>query len=424
MKKKKILWIAIAVVAVIVIASAIFKGGKEITEVSTEKVSKRTITELVSVTGKIQPEQEVKISPDVSGEITEMLVQEGDSVVKGQLLLRINPEIYESTLSQLKANLDNSRAALAGAEAQELRAKTALETSKITFDRQKKLFESQVISAQEWENAQLQFEQAKTEAVVSSKNKLASSFNVRSLEARLDEGRKTLGRTSIYAPASGIVTQMNSEKGERVVGTAQMAGTEIMRISNLSSMEVQVNINENDIVRVHLGDSADIRVDAYPDRVFKGVVSEIANSAKFNTAQNVSEQVTNYTVKIRISRASYADLISKGIKSPLLPGMTASADIKTNTRSQVVSVPISALTTRNPQSFKNGSSPVTDSKTSTWVFKYENGKAKAVKIEVGIQDIDYFEVLSGLKDGEEIIVEPSMAIAKTLVDGDKVKISK
>ena len=423
MKKKKILWIAIAVVAVIVIASAIFKGGKEITEVSTEKVSKRTITELVSVTGKIQPEKEVKISPDVSGEITEMLVQEGDSVVKGQLLLRINPEIYESTLSQLKANLDNSRAALAGAEAQELRAKTALETAKVTFDRQKKLFESQVISSQEWENAQLQFEQAKTEAVVSSKNKLASSFNVRSLEARLDEGRKTLGRTSIYAPASGIVTQMNSEKGERVVGTAQMAGTEIMRISNLSSMEVQVNINENDIVRVHLGDSADIRVDAYPDRIFKGVVSEIANSAKFNTAQNVSEQVTNYTVKIRISRASYADLISKGIKAPLLPGMTASADIKTNTRSQVVSVPISALTTRNPQSFKNGSSPVNDSKASTWVFKYENGKAKAVKIEVGIQDIDYFEVLSGLKDGEEIIVEPSMAIAKTLIDGDKVKIS-
>ncbi len=424
MKKKKILWIVLAVVAIIIAASAIFKGGKEITEVSTEKVSKRTITELVSVTGKIQPEKEVKISPDVSGEITEMLVQEGDSVVKGQLLLRINPEIYESTLSQLKANLDNSRAALAGAEAQELRAKTALETAKITFDRQKKLFESQVISSQEWENAQLQFEQAKTEAVVSSKNRLASSFNVRSLEARLDEGRKTLGRTSIYAPASGIVTQMNSEKGERVVGTAQMAGTEIMRISNLSSMEVQVNINENDIVRVHLGDSADVRVDAYPDRVFKGVVSEIANSAKFNTAQNVSEQVTNYTVKIRISRESYSDLIAKGIKSPLLPGMTASADIKTNTRSQVVSVPISALTTRNPQSFKNGSSPVTESKAATWVFKYENGKAKAVKIEVGIQDIDYFEVLSGLKDGEEIIVEPSMAIAKTLIDGDKVKLSK
>jgi HlyD family secretion protein len=421
MKKKKIIWILISVVAVVIILAIAFGGGKEDVVVSIEKVKKRTITETVSVTGKIQPEIEVKISPDVSGEITEMLVNEGDSVVKGQLLLRINPELYETTLSQLKANLDNAKATLAGSEAQELRAKASYEISKTNFDRQQKLHGQKVISDQEWENVRNQFEQQKTEWIVSGKSKLAAQYNIRSLEARLDEGKKTLGRTNIYAPASGIVTQLNSEKGERVVGTAQMAGTEIMRISNLSSMEVQVNINENDIVRVKLGDSANVKVDAYGDRKFSGVVTEIANSAKFNVAQSMNEQVTNYTVKIRINRSSYTDLITKKTKQPFLPGMTASVDIKTNQQNNVLSIPISALTTRNPTLEQGDQTLSGAGKTKTWVFVLSNGKAKSVEIETGIQDIDYFEIKKGVKEGEEVITEPSMAIAKTMMNGDKVK---
>jgi len=421
MKKKKIIWILISVVAVVIILAIAFGGGKEDVIVSTEKVKKRTITETVSVTGKIQPEIEVKISPDVSGEITEMLVNEGDSVVKGQLLLRINPELYETTLSQLKANLDNAKATLAGSEAQEMRAKTSYEISKTNFYRQEKLHNQKVISDQEWENVRNQFELQKTEWIVSGKSKLAAQYNIRSLEARLDEGMKTLGRTNIYAPASGIVTQLNSEKGERVVGTAQMAGTEIMRISNLSSMEVQVNINENDIVRVKLGDSAYVKVDAYGDRKFSGVVTEIANSAKFNVAQSMNEQVTNYTVKIRINRSSYTDLITKKTKQPFLPGMTASVDIKTNQQSNVLSIPISALTTRNPTLEEGDQTLSGAGKTKTWVFVLSNGKAKSLEIETGIQDIDYFEIKKGLKEGEEVITEPSMAIAKTMMNGDKVK---
>jgi HlyD family secretion protein len=422
MNKKKTIWISIAAIVVIFIIVKVVNGKQKPVEVSTEKVVARTITEVVSVTGKIQPEFEVKISPDVSGEITEMFVKEGDSVTKGQLLLRINPELYQTTMSQLKANLDNAKAGLAGSEAQQIKAKMALAQSEINFKRQKQLHEQKVISDQEFENARLQFENSQADYTIASKNILSAQFNVKSLMARVDEGSKNLGRTSIYAPASGIVTQLNSEKGERVVGTAQMAGTEIMRISNLNIMEVQVNINENDIVRVHKGDSANIKVDAYSDRVFQGIVTEIANSAKFNVATNMNEQVTNYTVKVRLLPSSYADLITKRQPQPFFPGMTASVDIKSVTKTNVLSIPISSLTTRNPEPEKEGSKPAKkETGITTWVFLYNNGIAKAVKVKTGIQDIDYFEVLEGLKPGDEVISEPSMAIAKTLIDGDRVK---
>ena len=337
MKKKHIIIISVTVVVILVILASIFKGGKKEVDVVTQKVERRDITEIVTVTGKIQPKSEVKISPDVSGEITEMFVEEGDSVKKGQLLLTINPEIYVTTVNQLIANLNNAKASLASAEAQEIRAKNNLKLGKDLFHRQEQLFKDKVISLQEFENAKMQYQQQQTEVVVAEKTKMSSVFNVKSLEARLEEGQKTLGRTRITAPQSGIVTQLNSEKGERVVGTAQMAGTEIMRISNLNVMEVEVQINENDIVRVHLNDDADIRVDAYPERIFKGTVTEIANSAKFNVAQNINEQVTNYTVKVLIDAGSYADLISKSRPQPFLPGMTASADIKTEIRNNVLS---------------------------------------------------------------------------------------
>ena len=422
MNQKKTIWISISAIVAIFIIVKVVNGGQKPVKVSTEKVTARTITEVVSVTGKIQPEFEVKISPDVSGEITEMFVKEGDSVTKGQLLLRINPELYQTTMSQLKANLDNAKAGLAGSEAQQIKAKMALNQAEINFKRQKQLHEQKVISDQEFENARLQFENSQADYTIASKNILSAQFNVKSLMARVEEGSKNLGRTSIYAPTSGIVTQLNNEKGERVVGTAQMAGTEIMRISNLNIMEVQVNINENDIVRVHKGDSADIKVDAYTDRVFKGIVTEIANSAKFNVATNMNEQVTNYTVKVRLLQSSYRDLITAKSTQAFFPGMTASVDIKSVTKTNVLSIPISSLTTRNPEIQKDGDKPQKKETTiSTWVFLNINGIAKAVKVKTGIQDIDYFEVLEGLKLGDEVISEPAMAIAKTLNNGDKVK---
>ena len=421
MKKKKALWIGISTLVAVLILVKIINSGQKPVEISTEKVSLRTITEVVSVTGKIQPEFEVKISPDVSGEITEMLVKEGDSVTKGQLLLRINPELYQTTMSQLKANLDNAKAGLASSEAQQIKAKMALNQAEINFKRQKQLHDQKVISDQEFDNARLQVENSQADYTIASKNILASQFNVKSLMARVEEGSKNLGRTSIYAPASGIVTQLNSEKGERVVGTAQMAGTEIMRISNLGTMEVQVNINENDIVRVHRGDSANIRVDAYSDRIFKGIVTEIANSAKFNVATNMNEQVTNYTVKVRLLPSSYKDLVTRKTPQPFFPGMTASVDIQSMTKTNVLTIPISSLTTRNPNPNATNEKKSGNTMVTTWVFVTDGDKAKAVKVKTGIQDIDYFEVIEGLKVGDEVISEPSMAIAKTLNHGDKVK---
>lgn len=416
--KKRVYWISGIVILTLIVAASIFKGGKGEEFVTTEKIENKTIVETVTVTGKILPKSEVKISPDVSGEIIDMFVNEGDSVVEGQLLLTINPEIYLTTVNQLKANLNNAKANLSSAEAQELRAKVALNIAKDNFERQKKLHEEKITSDLEWENARVQYEQIKTEATVASKNKTAALYNVKSLAARLDEGMKTLGRTKINAPQSGIVTQLSSEKGERVVGTAQMAGTEIMRISDLSRMEVEVKINENDIVRLELYDEADIRIDAYPKKTFTGRVTEIANSAKFNANMDINEQVTNYTVKIQIDPSSYADLISESKPQPLLPGMTASAEIKTEKRENALALPIAALTTRNPSKGNNKDSDLDE--IETWVFVYEKGVAVAKKVKTGIQDLDYFEVVSGLSKGEEVITSPSMSIAKTMMDGDKV----
>ena len=416
--KKRVYWISGIIILTLIVAASIFKGGKSEELVTTEKIQNKTIVETVTVTGKILPKSEVKISPDVSGEIIDMFVNEGDSVVEGQLLVTINPEIYLTTVNQLRANLNNAKANLSSAEAQELRSKVALDIADDNFERQKKLHEENITSDLEWENARVQYEQIKTEATVASKNKTAALYNVKSLAARLDEGMKTLGRTKILAPQSGIVTQLSSEKGERVVGTAQMAGTEIMRISDLSRMEVEVKINENDIVRLELNDEADIRVDAYPKKTFTGRVTEIANSAKFNANMDINEQVTNYTVKIQIDPSSYADLISAGRPQPLLPGMTASAEIKTEKRENALALPIAALTTRDPKKDKSKDSNLDE--IETWVFVYQNGKAVAKKVKTGIQDLDYFEVISGLSKGENVITSPSMSIAKTMMDGDKV----
>lgn len=428
-KKNKKIWIIGGLVLGVILLAVFAKKGENATLVATEIAVKRNITEIVSVNGKIQPESEVKISPDVSGEIIEMAVKEGDSVVAGQLLLRINPDIYQTQMNQLQANLDNGLAGLSSQEAQKESVKAALIQAESNYLRIKKLYEQKVSSEQEYEQARLQFETAKANMGAADKNILAAKYSVQSLRASLDQGRKNMGRTSIFAPASGIVTNLNSEKGERVVGTAQMAGTEIMRVSNLNSMEVEVNVNENDIVRIKNGDSANIKVSAWPNRIFKGIVTEIANSARFEAASAITDQATNYVVKVRILASSYSDL-GEGRKQPFRSGMTATVDIQTATKNNVLCIPISAVTTREPTQKSDSKVAVKDKKeieknkgeiTRTWVFILENGKAKSVEVTTGIQDINYFELLTGLKEGDEVISAPGMAIAKRLNDGDKVK---
>lgn len=418
MTKKRIITIIAIVAAVILLFTWLFGGKKSELRVSTEKVSRRTITEVVSASGKIQPETEVKISADVSGEITELLVEEGDSVVKGQLLLRINPELYVSNVDQLQASLDNARATLATTQAQATRAQAALRQAEKVFKRQQGLYEQKVISQQEFETAESQYQMAVAEAEGGMKNVQAAGFTVKSVQARLDEGRKNLGRTSIYAPVSGVVSQLNSKKGERVVGTAQMAGTEILRIADLNTMEVQVDVNENDIIRIQNGDSAQVKIDAFPDAVFRGVVTEIANSAKFNVAQVISDQVTNYTVKVRILRDSYKSLLAQ-MENPFKPGMTATVDIETETAVNVLCVPISSVTTRNPTS-GDETNAIESSERATWIFKYEDGKAKSMKVKTGLQDTEYFQITEGVKENDEIITAPGLFISKTLQDGTKV----
>lgn len=418
MTKKRIITIIAIVTVVILLFTWLFGGKKSELRVSTEKVSRRTITEVVSASGKIQPETEVKISADVSGEITELLVEEGDSVVKGQLLLRINPELYVSNVDQLQASLDNARATLATTQAQATRAQAALRQAEKLFKRQQGLYEQKVISQQEFETAESQYQMAVAEAEGGMKNVQAAGFTVKSVQARLDEGRKNLGRTSIYAPVSGVVSQLNSKKGERVVGTAQMAGTEILRIADLNTMEVQVDVNENDIIRIQNGDSAQVKIDAFPDAVFRGVVTEIANSAKFNVTQVISDQVTNYTVKVRILRDSYKDLLAQ-MENPFKPGMTATVDIETETAVNVLCVPISSVTTRNPAS-GDETKAVESNERATWIFKYEGGKAKSIKVKTGLQDTEYFQITEGVKENDEIITAPGLLISKTLQDGTKV----
>lgn len=422
-KKKKTIWLIAIIAAVLLAISLIFRKGESGIKVAIEKAELRTITEIVSVNGKIQPEFEVKISADISGEIIEMAVKEGDSVRQGDLLLKIDPDLYASQLNQLSANLDNGRAALAGNEAQRESLASALNQAKSEFNRIKKLWDQKVVSEQEFEQARLKLETAQANLTAADKNLLAAQYNIKSLAASLEQGRKNLSRTSIFAPTGGIITNLVSKTGERVVGTAQMAGTEIMRISNLNSMEVEVNVNENDIIRIKKGDSANIKVNAWPDRVFKGIVTEIANSARFEIQTNIAEQATSYVVKVRILPVSYADLGS-GKSQPFRPGMTATVDIKTVTRTNVIGIPISAVTTREPvfitSKKETKTASVFDEVTRTWVFALKDGKAKAIEVKTGIQDINYFEIISGISAGEEIIIAPGMAIAQRINDGDKV----
>jgi HlyD family secretion protein len=404
--------------------------------VTTEKVIKRTIIETVSASGKIQPETEVKISPDVAGEIVELPVKEGADVKKGDLLVKIKPDIYESALQRASAAQSGSQASMANAAAQFEQVKAQFVNAELSFNRSKKLFDQGVIAQADFENAKTTFESAKANMQAAEENVKASMFNVKSAEASVREAKENLLKTTIYAPVDGTISKLSKKKGERVAGTGLMEGSEIMILSNLLGMEVKVDVNENDIIRVHHGDTADIQVDAYLGRKFKGVVTEIASSAN-NTLQAAADQVTNFTVKVRILPGSYSDLTN-----PFRPGMSATVDIRTKRVSDVLSVPIQAVTTRSDSAMKSAEvnefkeedesqkttvvhehekkKEIKDIKIEECVFVLIDGKAKLRKVKTGIQNTEYFEVKEGLKDGEEVISGPYTAVSRLLRDNMRV----
>jgi HlyD family secretion protein len=418
-------------------------GKVEPTEVEFAKVSRSTIIEKVSASGKIQPEVEVKLSPDVSGEIVSLNVAEGDSVVAGQELLKIRPDNYVSLLARAeaqmnatKANMEQSKAVLAQSEAR-------LSKAKIDYDRNAKLHKDKVISDADFDQFVSAYTVAKQDLEAAKANVNAANYNVKSSQATLKEAKTNLTKTTIYAPQSGIISKLNVELGERVVGTSQMAGTEMLRIANLNKMEVRVNVNENDITRVSIGDTVLIDVDAFSssERKFKGVVYEIASSANSSgTASAVSnDAVTEFEVKIRVLRSSYADLIKGKLSYPLKPGMTASVEILTNRKENIATVPLSAVTTREiGAEVKEGEKKEDDGTNATnsndaleakkrkentkeVVFVMEKGKAKMIQVKTGISDFENIEIVNGLKDGQEIIAGPYATVAKKLKEGDLVK---
>jgi HlyD family secretion protein len=408
------------------------KGEK----VTTEKVQKRTIRETVSASGKIFPEKEIKISSDVSGEIVKLDVKEGDSVKAGQLLAKINPDSYVSAVARGTAGVNNAKSQVGMSQAQIETSKAQIEQIEANLanatkihNRNIELRKQGVISQADFDlslanvNAlQANLKSAQSNLNSSMQSAKAAEFTVKSSEASLKELQTSLSRTSIYAPSSGIISKLNVEQGERVVGTIQMAGTEMMRIANLSEMEVQVDVSENDILRVKLGDTADIEVDAYLDQKFKGIVTEIANSASntgTTTIQTLSsDQVTNFVVKIRIIFDTYKHMISKG-KFPFRPGMSAAVEIYTDTHADVISVPISAVTSR-----EDAKDSLVKSKANSfkeYVFLYTADSASRVQITSGIQDDNYIEILSGLTGGEEVITGPYATVSRKLKQGMKVQ---
>ncbi|MBK8882541.1 MAG: efflux RND transporter periplasmic adaptor subunit [Bacteroidales bacterium] len=411
MKTNKILKILIPVAIVLIIVAVIGKKqgwfGKAFTvKVAVENAEKRTIIETITANGKIQPEMEVKISPDVSGEIVELTIKEGYEVQKGQLLLRIKPDIYISQKDRSMAAISSARARLAQAEAQFTQAD-------LSYKRSKQLFNEQTISKSDFEQAEANFTVAKSEVD-------AAKFSIVSAEASLKEANENLVKTSIYAPMSGTVSMLLVELGERVAGTNLMAGTEMLRVADLSRMEAQVEVNENDIVKVKLGDTALIEVDAYLDRKFKGIVTEIANSAK--TTGVSADQVTNFDVKILVLPQSYQNLVDAGDKNPFRPGMSASVDIQTESKRDITTVPIQSVTTRTDTT--KTVVKASDKEIRTLVFITDGKYALARDVKTGIQDNNFIEILSGVTAGDRVISAPFSAISKKLADSTLIEIVK
>ncbi len=446
---KKLKWIIISLVILIVLLVILKKTGvlgkDEGIKVTAEKVEKRTIVETVNASGKIYPEVEVKLSPDISGEIVELDVAEGDSVKKGEVLAKIYGDIYNTQKDQASAIVNQQEAQMADAQAGLGALEAQLDQAKKTYDMQKQLYDEKVISRNEFNTADAAYKTAQANLNAAKQGVIGSEASVQSAKAALQKANKDLSLATLRSPMDGIVSLLSVKKGERVVGSSMMAGTEMMRIADMSKIEVRVDVGENDIPKVRLGDSASIEVDAYNDRKFTGVVTQIASSNNGASAQsdltNTSTDVTNYKVYIRLNPASYKDLLSVNNgsrikKFPFRPGMSASADIQTKTHKDVLSIPINAVTTREKsdsarnQAMNNpaGSDQADisnsgDNDLDIVVFVLQpDGKVKKQKVKTDIQDINYIEITDGLKEGQEVVTGPYDVVSKTLKDGDKVKV--
>jgi HlyD family secretion protein len=444
---KTLKWIIISLVILIVVLIILKKTGligkDEGIKVTTEKVQKRTIVETVNASGKIYPEVEVKLSPDISGEIVELNVAEGDSVKKGQVLAQIYGDIYTTQRDQAAAIVNQQQAQMADAQASLGALEAQLDQAKKTYDMQKQLYDEKVISRNEFNTADAAYKTAQANLNAAKQGVKASSAAVQSSKAALQKANKDISLATLKSPMDGIVSLLSVKKGERVVGSSMMAGTEMMRIADMGKIEVRVDVGENDVPKVRLGDSATIEVDAYNDRKFTGVVTQIASSnngaATQNDLSNISTDVTNYKVYIRLNPDSYKDLIDPTHKKrfPFRPGMSASADIQTKTHTNVLSIPINAVTTRerndsignkntaspasNDQADLNNNSASNDLDVVVYVVQAD-GKVKKQKVKTDIQDINYIEITDGLKEGSEVVTGPYDVVSKTLKEGDKVKV--
>jgi HlyD family secretion protein len=415
---RKNIFIVIGLVVLITTLTIIGKNRKRgELEVNVGEIQNRTIISTVSANGKIRPEAEVKISADVSGEIKELYVQEGDTVKEGQLLLKINPDLYITARDRAQAGLSSSKSNYKTSEAQLTQSKARLKEQEVVYTRNKNLFDQGVLSSAEWDAAKTVYQVAKSEVTAAEQRRSASKFGIDNSRASLNEANKALGRTSIYAPSDGVVSALNNEKGERVVGTAQMAGTEIMIISNFNNMEVIVDVNENDILYVKKGDTALVEVDAYNERPFKAIVTEIAKSANNSSNMMSNDQVTNFEVKIRLLKSSYMDLLDQS-SAPFLPGMSANVEIQTQVKTKIPSLPIEAIGTRSEEDTTSF-----EERIDEVVFSVNDGKAVKHVIQTGIQDSRYIEILSGIDEIEEVIIGPYDAISKKLEDGSRVSVS-
>lgn len=417
MSTKKLLIYSGAFVGLLIVVLFVGKkagwiGGNTSLEVTTSVAQRLDIVETVSASGKIYPALEVKISPDVSGEIIELNYEEGDSVQEEDLVVKIRPDIYQSLVNRADATLNQAKASLASAKARLTQAQAQFDNAKLIFDRNKKLFEEGVISQADYDNAVATFKTSEAELVSAKQNVAGSEYSVKSAEAALKEANDNLRQTTIYAPITGVISMLNVEKGERVVGTTQMAGTEMLRIADFSNMEVHVDVTESVITRVHVGDTAEVEVDAYYGRKFKGVVIHIANSA---TAQNQllsSESVTNFTVKIHLLESSYADIMTTDGRAPFKPGMSASVEIYTAQEIGALGIPIQAVLVdeepgKDPQEI---------------IYLWNDGIAKKVPVKTGIQDSYFISITDGeVAEGDEIISGPYSTISRVLEDGDAVR---
>ena len=444
---KTLLIIIISVVALILLL-VLMKGlsKPDGTKVAAEKIIKRNITEIVTASGKVYPEKEVKISPDISGEVVELsVIQEGDSVHKGQELAKIYADVYTTQRDQASAQMNQQEALVSNMAEQLPGLKASMEVAKKAFDRQKQLLDQKVISLSEYETAESTYKTATATYMAALQTVRGNQAGVASARANLTIAAKNLSRTTVVSPIDGVVSLLSIKKGERVVGNSMMAGTEMMRVADMSRIETIVDVGENDIPKVHLGDSALISVDAYNNRKFRGIVTQIASSVTTalgtSTTTVSTNDVTNYKVHIRLSPESYNDLIDPAHPKsfPFRPGMSASADIQTRTHANVLSVPINAVAVREKNTdnavLASGDESGGDNKTDTRpvttgsegldevVFLVQPGDTvRKVKVRTDIQDINYIEVVDGVKEGDQVVTGPYSVVSKTMKGGQRITI--